>query len=178
MWGMIDPTKTKTGYKRDAEGQWWFYPKRNRPRVRCHIKVCHGCGEEYVVSPFVAAQSKFCSRACSIEAQRGKLTAKGSESWQWKGGKTMRRGYVYVFAPDHPVCQGNGRKYVAEHRLVMEKKLGRYLKSTEYVHHVDGDKLNNDPANLEIIGGSEHAKRHWIKRNGEPPHCPTCTCGR
>jgi HNH endonuclease len=42
---------------------------------------------------------------------------------------------------------GKGHK---EHRLIMERVLGRPLRSNENVHHLDGDRLNNDPSNLEL----------------------------
>lgn len=45
----------------------------------------------------------------------------------------------------------NGREYI-EHRKIMEELLGRPLKKTERVLHIDGDTLNNDPKNLIIVG--------------------------
>jgi hypothetical protein len=50
-----------------------------------------------------------------------------------------------------------GGKSVAEHRLVMELMIGRALRPNENVHHKDGDRLNNEPSNLEL----------WVKR--QPP---------
>jgi len=48
-----------------------------------------------------------------------------------------------------------------EHRHLAEEKLGRPLKAGEVVHHLDGNKLNNDPANLVILPSqSEHCKAH------------------
>lgn len=41
---------------------------------------------------------------------------------------------------------------VLEHRLVMAKKIGRPLEDGEVVHHIDGDKQNNAPDNLELHG--------------------------
>ena len=52
-------------------------------------------------------------------------------------------------------------KQIREHRYVMEKHLGRKLDSSEIVHHVDGDGLNNDICNLEIMSRSEHMKHHY-----------------
>ena len=46
------------------------------------------------------------------------------------------------------------------HRVVMEEKLGRKLESWEIVHHIDGDKWNNSPENLEVMTQSEHMKLH------------------
>jgi len=39
---------------------------------------------------------------------------------------------------------------IYEHRHVLERKLGRKLLPGENAHHMDGDKLNNDPSNLEL----------------------------
>lgn len=42
-------------------------------------------------------------------------------------------------------------KLIDEHRLIMEKCLGRKLLRNEIVHHKDGDKSNNNLKNLIII---------------------------
>lgn len=52
----------------------------------------------------------------------------------------------------------NNKKLI--HRQVMESYLGRKLRSNEIVHHIDGNKLNNDISNLCILSRSEHAKLH------------------
>lgn len=72
-------------------------------------------------------------------------------------------GRIEVYAPGHP--SAGIRKYAFEHRLVMEKKLGRRLKPNEIVHHVDGDVKNNNPVNLELFNSqAEHLRFHWQKR--------------
>ena len=53
---------------------------------------------------------------------------------------------------------GKGR--MLEHRLVMERHIGRKLTSTECVHHKDENKTNNSIDNLEILSRSEHKKLH------------------
>jgi hypothetical protein len=49
---------------------------------------------------------------------------------------------------------------MAEHRLVMEEKLGRMLDKSEVVHHLDGNIRNNHPDNLQMFSAnSVHLRR-------------------
>lgn len=67
--------------------------------------------------------------------------------------------YKLIYIPDHPDAMSNG--CVLEHRLIAEEKLGRRLSKNEIVHHIDEDKSNNHPDNLEVLTSrSEHAKLH------------------
>jgi uncharacterized protein (DUF1330 family) len=78
----------------------------------------------------------------------------GKESTGWKTGRKYGSGYIYVYVPSHP---GHKRRYVAEHRLVMEKHLGRYLKPGEEIHHINGIKDDNRLSNLMLFSSrSEH----------------------
>lgn len=85
----------------------------------------------------------------------------GDGHTNWSGGRIVRKGYHYRYAPNHPNAVFGGR-YVAEHRLVMEEKLGRYLLRGEVVHHVDGNPGNNDPANLMIFGSNKQHLKHEL----------------
>jgi len=80
----------------------------------------------------------------------------------WKGGKISDgQGYIDIYFPIHPNANFHG--YVAEHRLVMEKKLGRYLKSTEFVHHLNGIRDDNRPENLCVVNKYSHEKHTFEK---------------
>ena len=53
----------------------------------------------------------------------------------------------------------NGKR-VDTHHHVMEEILGRKLAKDEVVHHLDGNKLNNDPSNLQVMTRAEHSRLH------------------
>ncbi len=74
-------------------------------------------------------------------------------------GKIRHQGYVCLYVPKHPFCDRNG--YVKEHRLIMEKHLGRYLKPSEVVHHLNHIRDDNRIENLMLLKNkSKHMRLH------------------
>lgn len=85
----------------------------------------------------------------------------GKDNPNWKGGTyQIKSGYKYIIVDySHPRATKKGKysSYIPEQYLVMEKRIGRYLKKKEVIHHKDGDKSNNKLSNLKLFkSSSEH----------------------
>lgn len=106
----------------------------------------------YSVSrPTIAKALKAENVKCRPASQRAGVLA-GSSNPSWNGGRRIRRdGYVVLWTP-------SGEKL--EHRVVMERVLGRELDDTEVVHHKDENRQNNSPKNLQIMTRAEHILEH------------------
>lgn len=75
------------------------------------------------------------------------------------------------------------KKPVGEHRIVMEALLGRPLPPGSTVHHVDGNRSNNDPGNLELWNKGQPAGQRtkdkieysakFLVEHGFNPQVPT-----
>lgn len=88
--------------------------------------------------------------------------------------KDITLGYFYIYLPKHELANASGKVYM--HRYVASLKLGRLVTSNEHVHHVDEDRGNNSPDNLEVLSAEEHAIQHMRERF--PPVQVFCShCG-
>lgn len=78
----------------------------------------------------------------------------------WKGGFWINENGYKVLENQKDT---NGKK-VYEHRLMMEKHLGRRLKKEELIHHINGNKLDNRIENLMLTNRREHPSLHKKKK--------------
>ena len=74
------------------------------------------------------------------------------------GRKRTPKGYIQLCIKSHPNSDIQG--YIFEHRVVMEMKIGRYLKHGEIVHHKNENKHDNRIENLELMEHGEHSSMH------------------
>ena len=133
-------------YNTQKEKQDAFW-KRSQVTKNC---LC-GCGK-------VFTQSKYLKGYVNGHSQ--KITRKfmvGDKAPGWKGGLIYKRGYAFVYNPTHP---HHDQEYVKRSRLEMEKKLGRYLETSEIVHHINGNKSDDRIENLFLTTKSAHSSYH------------------
>ena len=116
-----------------------------------------------------SATCKECDKQRWVRASRGepvpalcedcsKRSRRGVEAGYWKGGRLKVGGYIRAWlAPDDAFfSMADSKGYVAEHRLVMARYLGRPLDDSEIVHHVNGVKDDNRLENLCLTTKSTH----------------------
>lgn len=155
------------------------------------MKNCLFCGKEITKSYWVRksgarigqrmyetdkrlAKKKFCNNICRSKnlsitncGKNNYFYGKKLTPWNKSSEQELMincgKGYLQVRWFDK-----NGvRQVMLHHRRVMEKALGRKLKREEVVHHIDGNKLNNDINNLKCFkNDTEHKKHHAeLRRN-------------
>ena len=90
----------------------------------------------------------------------------GANSYAWKGGKKITpKGYVQVLRKGHPRADPNG--YVFEHIVIWEQHTGIPVAPGFVVHHLDGNKTNNDISNLCLMTFGGHSSYHNRNRKGK-----------
>lgn len=147
---------------------------------------CLVCKEEFWRKPkdIKKGNNKFCSKKCYFVWQRGRPRTKpirqtchgrlSKQGTRWKSAiYIINGGYITVKYKDHPRSNGNG--YVLLHVLIMEHKIGRFLKwkgtrgsaNSEVVHHINSDVTDNRLENLQLMTRSEHTELHDNQRNAK-----------
>lgn len=182
------------------DGQWWYNCSHRKHRMRVYPRVCCQCEKEFVnrhpqkycsrACRGVASRGnrtgnrpcawcnkaftpkgkgnrqKCCSLRCAYDLGNTKRGLKGEKNPNWRGGVAPHgtSGYVRQYV--------EGRGTMLQHRVVMEKILGRRLERYEQVHHKNGIRDDNRPENLELWKKQQPPGQ----RADEQRHCKTCTC--
>ena len=139
-------------HKMRGEGQAWIKANQGKHFCQC------GCGSLLVI--MIHHSTRGIPRFVHGHGSRieNPMSGRnGKKNPNYKFGRWIRKdGYVLI------LLRGNKKqsKYILEHRLVMQKFLGRKLKRNEIVHHKNGNRSDNRIENLELLSNSEHTSLH------------------
>lgn len=145
-----------------------------------NIVSCAFCGSsiEVTTQRFKTAKNHFCSSLCQGMSRRtgrsipcsvcGMPTYRKAHQIRNTGKtfcsyKCMRQPRPHLATDGYIKINHNG-KQVRQHRVVMESIIGRPLLRSEHVHHINGDRSDNRPQNLQLIDGREHIRQHREER--------------
>lgn len=163
----------KTFCSKKCHAEW-----KKKQNLNC---VCPICGRKFHAKPYYLKKNKVvcCSKKCSKIHRSQRMSGAGNPQYglkgtlnaSWKSDKRITNyGYRKIRVLEHPFRDADDM--VLEHRLVAEKYLltpqnsveidGKmYLRPDFCVHHIDGDRLNNNVENLMVLTRAEHTRLHY-----------------
>ena len=123
--------------------------------------TCDNCGKSFIKESWELHEHNFCNRDCFYAFASERMTKMNRDLNPTRMTESTREKLRQVH-----LNTGEGRTYTKTfgrhtHRIVAEQLLGRPLRPGEVIHHVDGDRRNNDPSNIMVLPSqSEHARVH------------------
>lgn len=161
-----ETTITNTYFKKSKFSKLVEY---TRTKTIIHWQ-CDYCGNEFTKcknGKYNPKSKSFC-KACISKfgvAKLGNLAgydARVNKTLSERIGKTIigKEGYPEVYIGKNYPYRKGGYRSIREHVFVMECELKRSLEKNEVVHHIDGDKTNNNLDNLYLTTVAEHNKLH------------------
>lgn len=153
--------------------------EKNKPRGKNHpaykngnrtrqTKKCQYCGKKYITND---SSQQCCSFHCArkLDYKEGKRDKKEQARKIWeKRSKYYKKRLkenplLYKHKTGYMMISVPGTKGVRYHRYLWEKHNGK-IPEGYVIHHKDGNKLNNNLDNLQLMSSKEHAKLHNTKR--------------
>ena len=176
------PSLVKRFCSHRCSNQWKW--ENVRKRAENISFICENCGKTFLIQKFAAKTRKnkirFCCFDCYLsfikikekscinckklflpKDNRNEFCCKKCyQEYVKRTGIKKRTGFWYENG--YKVLYNNGNS-IKEHIFVMEQYLGRKLNKGEVVHHIDGNKTNNNINNLLLMKDSEHSSMHRKK---------------
>lgn len=122
---------------------------------RCFIKtkekICINCQKSFLPKD---NRNNFCCRKCYNEYVKKNIPVSNKVKLRKRTGFWYENGYKVLY---------NNGNSIKEHIFVMETHIGRKLLPNEVVHHIDGNKTNNNITNLRLMTNREHSSLHRKK---------------
>lgn len=115
-----------------------------------------GWSQAQIATQLQSSQISISRLLAEVGVKTRGANASGDRHGAWKGGVVSHgSGYVLQYVPqEHPMAVMRTKTgYVMQHRLVMAEVLGRPLSSYETVHHINGNRTDNRPENLQLRKG-------------------------
>lgn len=110
-------------------------------------KRCEICNRIFTKRPTCSITEWSKARFCSVKCKR-------KFPFRWSRGTLTKNGYI---------AMSDGNRRILQHRLVMERYIGRKLTEKEHVHHKNGIKTDNRISNLQLLNLVSHSKLHYPK---------------
>lgn len=150
-----------------------FDPGKQEGYYRMVVVVCDLCKKQRSISYHTFKLHSRSDHRCKPCASSGWKREKFSDKYckaiqtgkmksSFYKGCRITGGYKQIHSPDHPRVTNKRNRFVAEHILVIEKAIGRYLERHERVHHINENKLDNRIENLYLCSGKNKKESNQI----------------
>lgn len=147
---------TKSSRKTSDGLRIYCSTKCSKQMRRGSMRTCLCCGKEFYIAPAKARQRNS-GNCCSAECQKQHYT--NERAAQWKGGRYLDKHTRTIRV--RLERDGFASKYVAEHRVVASRIIGRMLETYEPIIHINNITTDNRPANLFICRTIAELRKRW-----------------